>query len=221
MPCSTRGVQLPLRWQRRSHVFRTVRATAAVLLLAACAITPTPTPIGPTKAPGPSSTPGPTNAPGPSTPELATGTVTEGGITLAVTAEPVAVRAGQLIDVEAVLTHDRPEPLVVSGSGSGIVFFSVTRIEDRLTSGAPVMTMDCGRRELPAGEPLVVPFFKSGGYSPGDPNAEFMESYNATPDLRLPAGTWQIDVTAHGTLGEGCDGQQLRHALSVLVTVTE
>lgn len=180
-----------------------------MLFLAACATSPAPTPIGPSVAPGLS------------TPELASGTVTEGDITLAATAEPVVVRAGQPIQVEAVLTHDQPEPLVVSGSGSGIVFFSVTRVEDGLTSGPPVMTSDCGRHELPAGEPLVVPFFKSGGYSPGDPNAEFMETYNATPDLTLPAGTWQIDVMAHGTLGEGCDGQQLRHALSLVVTVTE
>ncbi len=48
-----------------------------------------------------------------------------------------------------------------------------------------------------------------------------METYFATPDLTLPAGTWQIDVTVHGTLGEGCDGQQLGHALSLVVTVTE
>ena len=179
-----------------------------MLFLAACATSPVPTPIGPSVAPGPS------------TPELS-GTVTEGDITLAASAEPVVVRAGQLIRVEAVLTHDQPEPLVVSGSGSGIVFFSVTRLEDGLTSGPPLMTSDCGRHELPPGEPLVVPFFKSGGYSPGDPNAEFMETYQATPDLTLPAGTWQIDVTAHGTLGEGCDGQQLGHALTLEVTVTE
>ncbi len=105
----------------------------------------------------------------PSTPDLAADRVTEGDITLVATAEPVVVRAGQPIQVEAVLTHDQPEPLVVSGSGSGIVFFSVTRVEDGLTSGPPVMSMDCGRHELPAGEPLVVPFFKSGGHSPGDP----------------------------------------------------
>ena len=176
----------------------------------------------PPAPPAPAPTPvGPSIAPGPSTPELATGTVTEGDITLAATAEPVVVRAGQPIQVEAVLTHDQGEPLVLSGSGSGIIFFSVTRLEDGLASGPPVMTSDCGRHELPAAEPLVVPFFKSGGYSPGDPNAEFMETYNATPDLTLPAGTWRIDVTAHGTLGEGCGGQQLGHKLSLVVTVTE
>ena len=188
---------------RRVAVLRICLVAATALALSACRAGPSPSEVPP------------------SAPELTAGQVTEGDITLAVTAEPVMVRAGQPIRVEAVLTHDQPEPLVVSGSGSGIVFFSVTRLEDGLTSGPPVMTSDCGRHELPAGKPLVVPFFKSGGYSPGDPNAEFMEIYNATPDLTLPVGTWQIDVTAHGTLGEGCAGQQLGHAVSLVVTVTE
>ena len=147
--------------------------------------------------------------------------MTEGDITLAVTAEPVAVPAGQPISVEAVLTHDNPEPLVISGSGTGIVSFGVTRLEDGLTSGGAAMTSDCARHLLPAGEPLVVPFSKSGGYSAGDPNAEFMEIYFSDPELTLPAGTWRIDVTTHGTLGEGCTGPQLGLELSVMVTVSE
>jgi hypothetical protein len=103
----------------------------------------------------------------------------------------------------------------------GIVFFSVTRLEDGLGSGPPMMDLGCGRHELPAGEPLVMPFFKSGGHSPGDPNAEFMEFYNSSPELTLPAGAWRIDVMTIGNLGEGCDGELLGHEVSVVVTVTD
>jgi hypothetical protein len=181
----------------------------AVLLLAACSIVPTPTAIGPP------------DGPGPSVPELAAGTVTEDGITLSVTAEPAVVRAGAPIAVRAVLEHDRPDPLIVSGSGSGIVSFSVTRLEDGLTSGLPAMTSDCVPHELPPGAPLVVPFSKSGGSSPDDPNADFLELYFADPDLTLPAGAWRIDVATHGLLGEGCDGPPLQLEVSLVVTVTD
>lgn len=181
---------------------RLVPVTLAVALVA-CAASPSP------------------SAPGPSAPELAAGQVTEAGITLAAVAEPAVVRAGELIEVTAELSHDRPEPLVVSGSGMGIVFFSVTRVEDGLTSGPAVSTGDCALHELPAGEVVTVPFAKSGGWSPEDPNAAFMEAYQSDPELTLPPGTWRIDITTSGNLGDGCDGEPLSHELSLLVTVTE
>lgn len=194
----------------RPESMRRIGLPLASLLLASCSIAvPTPTAIGP---PG---------EPGPSVAELAAGTVTEDGVTLSVTAEPAVVRAGAPIEVEAVLEHDRPGPLIVSGSGSGIVSFSVTRLEDGLTSGLPAMTSDCARHELPAGEPLIVPFSKSGGYSPDDPNADFLELYFADPALTLPPGAWRIDVATHGLLGEGCDGPPLQLEVSLVVTVTD
>jgi hypothetical protein len=147
--------------------------------------------------------------------------VAEAGITLAAVAEPAVVRAGEVINVTAELSHDRPEPLVVSGSGMGIVFFSVTRVEDGLTSGPAVSTGDCARHELPAGEVVTVPFSKSGGWSPDDPNAAFMETYHSQPELTLPPGTWRIDISTSGNVGDMCDGEPLSHELSLLVTVTE
>lgn len=176
---------------------------AFAMALVACAASPTP------------------SAPGPSTPELAAGQVTEAGITLAAVAEPAVARAGEVIRVTAELSHDRPEPLVVSGSGSGVVFFSVTRLDDGLSSGPAVSTDDCARHELPPGEPVTVPFSKSGGWSEDDPNAAFMRTYHSQPELTLPPGTWRIDITTSGNLGDGCDGEQLSHELALLVTVTE
>jgi hypothetical protein len=154
-------------------------------------------------------------------PEQASGTASEGGITLSATAERAVVPAGQPIEVEALLTHDRPEPLIVSGSGSGVVFFSVTRIEDGLTSGPPAMEGDCVPHELPAGEPMVVPFAKSGGFSPEDPDAGFLRAYLADPELTLPQGTWRIDVSTVGNLGDECTGEPLALELALVVTITE
>ena len=159
--------------------------------------------------------------PSPSTPQLASGTVTRHGLTLTAIAEPATVAAGEVIDVTATLTNDGPADLELSGSGSGIVFFSVMRLEDGLGSGPPISTGDCAPHVMEADEPLVVPFQKSGGFSPGDENAEFMELYNSSPELTLPAGTWRIDVTTSGNIGPGCTGELLDLALELIVTVTD
>lgn len=187
--------------ERRSGAMRRhVSLLSVALLLAACSPASTPTP---------------------SAPELASGTVGGHGMTLSVTAEPAVVGAGEPIDVQAVVTNDGVEPLVLSGSGSGFVFFSVTRLEDGLTSGEPGMTADCAPHVVPAGEPIVVPFAKSGGWSEDDPNAAFLRTYFSEPELSLPSGTWRIDVSTVATIGEGCVGPQLDLKLSVLLTVTE
>jgi hypothetical protein len=119
------------------------------------------------------------------------------------------------------VTHDGTEPIVLSGSGSGFVFFSVTRTADGLTSGEPVWTDDCARHVVPAGDRNVIPFAKSGGWSEEDPNAAFLRTYFADPQLTLPSGTWRIDVVAQGYIGDGCTGAQLDLEVSLIVTVTE
>ena len=81
------------------------------------------------------------------------------------------------------------------------------------------MTGICTRHEL-ASE-TVVPFFPSGGYSTGDPHAEFMEAYQQASELTLPAGTWRIDVATVGSLGEGCTEPRLDLQVSLTVVVTE
>lgn len=184
-------------------VLRILLVAATALALSACTARPLPSEVPP------------------STPELAAGQVTEGGVTLAANVAPTRVAAGDEINVVAEVSHDRPVPLVVSGSGTGIVFFSVTRLGDGLSSGSPIASSDCAQHELPPGEPLVVPFSKSGGWSEEDPNADFLRTYFSEPGLTLPPGTWRIDITTGGTLGEGCTGEQLDLELALTVTVTD
>jgi hypothetical protein len=143
------------------------------------------------------------------------------GFTLTLEADEAQVRAGDEIGVTATLGHDRDHDVALSGSGSGIVFFSVTRMEDGLTSGPPGFRLDCARHVLRAGPPRTIPFSKSGGYAPEDPNADFMETYFSDPVLRLPAGTWRIDAVTHATIGEGCTGEPLQLTASVEVVVTD
>lgn len=195
--------------RRPDGVQRLLFPAAAALILAGCSVTPTPTPLGSDAQPGPT------------TPELAAGTVSGHGMTLSVTAEPAVVAAGEPIDVQAVVTNDGAEPIVLSGSGAGFVFFSVTRVEDGLTSGEPVMTSDCAPHVVPPREPVTVPFSKSGAWSDEDPNAAFLRTYLADPELTLPSGTWQIDISTAATIGEHCVGEPLDLTLSLIVTVTE
>ena len=159
--------------------------------------------------------------PSPSAPDAAAGTTSGHGVTLAVTADPPVVAPGQRIDVEAVITNDADEPLVLSGSGGGFVFFSVTRLEDGLTPGEPAMTDDCVPHVLPAGDRTAIPFAKSGGWSEDDPHADFLRTYFTDPELSLPAGTWRIDVSTAATIGEGCAGPPFALEVSVVVRVTE
>ncbi len=142
-------------------------------------------------------------------------------MTLSVTAEPAVVAAGETIDVEAMVTNDRAEPITVEGPGSGIVFFSVTRLEDGVSSGPPVIEDDCTPHELQPGQPVGFAFKKSGAFTDDDPDAGFRRTYLADPELRLPPGTWRIDVSTAGVIGEQCRGEPVALEISLLVRVTE
>lgn len=203
-------------WRPAVMAYRRV-VVALGLVLASCAVQPpAPTALSPAAESSPTAA---AESSPTSSPDLASEAVTEGGITLAATAEPATAVAGMPIDVNAVLTHDRAGRLIVSGSGSGVVFFSVIREEDGLSSGPSVMTDDCSRHELAA--ETIVPFFPSNGYSADDPDVDFKRAYQQSPELRLPAGTWRIDVATSGSLGEGCSGPLLDLQVSLTVVVTE
>jgi len=143
------------------------------------------------------------------------------GFTLTLAVEDAQVAAGEEIHPSAALGHDRADDVALTGSSSGIVFFSVTRIEDGLTSGPPAHHDDCVPQVVPAGPPLPIPFSKSGGFAPEDPGAEFLEIYFRDPDLTLPAGTWRIDAVTYAWIGDECSGEPLDLATSVEVVVSE
>lgn len=146
------------------------------------------------------------------------GSDTDGMFTLEVRVADVTVFEGEEILVDASLSHDGAADVILAGSGSGVVFFSVTRQEDGLSSGPPVWTDDCAQHVLEAGRPMDVPFAKSGGFSDDDPNAAFLRTYFADRELRLPAGTWRIEATTNASIDE-CGGEpvNLRAFVDVVV----
>jgi hypothetical protein len=68
------------------------------------------------------------------------------------------------------------------------------------------------------GEVARSPFVKSGGYDPGDPNADFYRAFFANPDLVLPPGEWQIGATLNISLDD-CKQATNATRVSVLVVV--
>jgi hypothetical protein len=99
-------------------------------------------------------------APTPSVAEAIAGTVSDRCVTLEATAEKAAVHAGEPILVEASLTNDTPEPIILAGSGDGLVVFTVTRQEDGLTSGPPLLHLSCATYSFASGERMDIPFEK-------------------------------------------------------------
>lgn len=197
------------RSRRPRGVQRLVLFGAVALFVAGCLAAPTPTPLGPDELPGPSN------------PELAAGTARQGDLALSVTAEPAVVAAGETIGVTATISNEGEDPLVVSGPSSGVVFFSVTRLEDGLSSGPPAIEGDCALQAFAPGQPVGYRFKKSGIFTDDDADADFRRAYFRDPELRLPSGTWRIDISTAGVVGEECRGDPLAIEISLVVTVTE
>jgi hypothetical protein len=127
-------------------------------------------------------------------------------------------RAGQLIEIGATLTFLGPgETIQALGSGSGLAGYGLRLAGSSLAIGA-AFTSDCAPYAFTRDMPISYPFTKSGGFGDDDPFKAFYESYFASPDLRLPAGTWTI--TAGAGFGTGADcGDAQGHSLSASVTI--
>lgn len=101
------------------------------------------------------------------------------------------------------------------------MFFSVTRLEDGLSSGPPVIEGDCALHAFEPGQQVVYRFKKSGAFSDDDADADFRSAYLRDPELRLPTGTWRIDISTAGVVGEDCRGDALAIEISLVVTVNQ
>ena len=144
------------------------------------------------------------------------------GFTLTMTLDHDRYRAGQPITVTTTLAYGGPDPTVKlwTNSDPGLVDFDVTQV------GGPLSmlgggTTDCVSTSMAKGQAISAPFAKVGGWSNDDPYAAFYESYYNDPQLRLPAGTWQISAKSGfgigGTdCGSGQDGN-LRTTIKVVV----
>ncbi len=159
----------------------------------------------------------------PTGPEITTGSPIaavddDGAFRLTLEAGQERYRAGQLIEVEAILAYAGAEDEVVMlGSSHSLVGFGLSG-SDPAVEIRPAFTSDCAPHPITPDEPRVFPFTKSGAYTPGDPEAAFAAAYFAQPELRLPVGTWTIGAGTSFYVGPDC-GDEL-HSLNAEVTVT-
>ena len=201
-------------------------AGGAAVPTAATPVVEVSVPASPSASPTPSATESPHSSevvPSEPTGPLLTGSPVsaedaDDNFALRITADQDRYRAGQPITVSATLTYLGPgEAETLLASGSSLVGYTLER-EDPPLAIHSAFTSDCSPYQITRAEPTELPFNKSGGFADDDPHAEFYESYFRSPDLRLPAGTWQIWVGASFATGADCGSEP--HNLSAGVTIT-
>ena len=70
-----------------------------------------------------------------------------------------------------------------------------------------------------AGVPILVPFNKSGGWSPDEPDAGFYAAYLDDPEFRLPQGRWEVTAYAPFSVRDCDSGEDINLKASVTLTV--
>lgn len=106
---------------------------------------------------------------------------------------------GEAADIFATLEYVGGADSITIYSGDPLVYFTITggkftgdyAINDILLSTT-----------LKKNEPVRFEFVKSGGYSEGDKDAAFWQSWFAEPQLILPVGEYTISATADGFFDE-------------------
>ena len=128
-------------------------------------------------------------------------------------------KANEPLHGTAILSYDGAEPTKVYGSGSVLNFAYAEVGGTRKTE--PVWTADCATHDLDPATPISEPLGKSGAASADDPNTSWLHSFILAPDVRLPAGTWDVTALAEFSEGQACAGRAHSMETTVRVTVTD
>ena len=148
--------------------------------------------------------------------------VTNDGFKLVMTVDHDRYRAGQPIRLTTTLSYTGPtaKARLWTNSAPGLVGFDVVQVDGPLLMPGGG-TADCVRMSMTSGETRAIAFSKIGGWSNDDPFAGFYDSYYRDPQLRLPAGTWQISAKSGFTIGGSDCGAghaaDLRTGLQIVV----
>ena len=118
----------------------------------------------------------------------------------------------------AILSFAGNAPTMLSGSGGGLIVFDYHEVGgNRYVDG--VMTADCRPYPLDPATPINVSLFKSGAASGSEPDADFLRSFFADPQIHLPVGTWDVTAVATFYDGPGCSGRTHRMTATVRIAV--
>ena len=138
-----------------------------------------------------------------------------GEFQLSITAGASEYGVDEPIAIEAALLYGGVGTAELSGSGL-INGFEIAQL-DGSAGVHPIWIQPCNPLELPAAQPLFVPFFKSGGIQYGP--TPFDRTWFDDPELTLPVGTWLVTVYSGFVVGDGCGGERVSLKASVVVVV--
>ena len=141
------------------------------------------------------------------------GHATDGAFALAIAASSSTYTAGEAIPVTASLTYTGTGTVRISHALQPIAF----GVDGFLDGDVhPIFAFKCASSELHAGQPLTVPFAKTGGTV--TPNPSF-DAFMSDPLLRLPAGVWHVYALASFSESScGAPGHDIR--ADIVITVT-
>jgi hypothetical protein len=128
-------------------------------------------------------------------------------------------KATDTITGTAILSFAGSAPTTIYGSGGGVIVFSYDEVGGNRHVNW-VMTADCGPHPLDPATPITAELSKSGAVGGNEPDADFLRSFLADPQIRLPAGTWDITAVAVLYEGAGCSGGEHTMKVPVRITVT-
>ena len=114
-------------------------------------------------------------------------------------------KAGEPITGAATLSLVQSAGVDLGGSGGGLLFFEYTEVNGT-RHVEPAMTDDCRAYRLEGGTPMTAALSHSGGFYPEQPDFEFNRAFLTAPDVRLPAGDWEISAVASFVEGKDCSG---------------
>jgi hypothetical protein len=117
----------------------------------------------------------------------------------------------------AILSFDGSAPTTIYGSGGGVIAFSYAEVGGS-RQVEPVWTADCGPHALDPATPINADLAKSGAVSGSEPDAGWLRSFLADPQVRLPSGTWDVTAIAMFVDGAGCSGTP--HTMKATVRIT-
>ncbi len=117
----------------------------------------------------------------------------------------------------AILGFDGEAPTTIYGAGAGIIGFSYIEVSgDREVDWTTAA--GCVAHPLDPATPISVDLSKPP-VSPGSgPDADWVRTFLADPEIRLPAGTW--DITAATAFSEAPDCSEGTHAIQVTQRIT-
>jgi hypothetical protein len=101
---------------------------------------------------------------------------------------------GDPISGTAILSLTDSEPTKVAAAGELIVF-AYDEVGGIRHVG-PIWDQSCVLYPLDPATPQSVALRKSGAVERNEPDADFLRTFLADPEIHLPAGTWDISATA-------------------------